>query len=347
MEISPCLLASAFGHASVEPVDGDSSATASQFVPSCVGCRLGSQLAALDAFVAQHSVETPPHLLYRLAADLYQTRIRPAVGDTATEWPHEAMRRHYESCVLDVRLSTVRICRELRAMRQMILDSLHKKAADGEASSTLALYLRVSAQEASQHTMLGRLPPPGALHATTLPVRPPPHARSALSCSSMTHEESSMDDADSAAETTHVRPCDAVTAQQALRDALFELIEPCCPPPSMLAQPKLTELAVGVDTADVIARDRLERLQGFQDARPESGRRCFCHGRRRAKACHISLDQAFLEELMGAKEGLRRHYRESTALRHAILSLLRLRPGPLKVRRGYRAHSVFGFRLRR
>ena len=77
------------------------------------------------------------------------------------------------------------------------------------------------------------------------------------------------------------------------------------------------------------------------------GRRCFCRGRRAGEACHIQLDGAFLEQLLGERGGLRLFFREPSALRAEILSIFRLRAGPIKTRRGYGAHAVFGFRRRK
>ena len=199
--------------------------------------------------------------------------------------------------------------------------------------------------------MLQGLPPPPP-HAT--PAAPPP--RSALPPRSVplstagptrapVEETMADDDAASVAETTRaIGGGDAATAQQALRGLLFETVQPCRPP-STTAQPTLKELTAGASTVDILQRDHHESLQGFQAAKPVAGRRCHCRHRRGA-ACHFTMDRAFLKQLVGESGALRNHFADPTALRNAILSLLHLRPGPIRTRSGYGAQSVFGFSLR-
>lgn len=340
-----CLMLSLFGRLA----DGGTrahqeAARRAAFVPSCVGCRYGAQLAAVDAFVEEHATNAPPRHLYRLAADFYETRVRSTLGGGAPPWSPEAIQAHYEACRFSVRMTLIAECRVLRGVREMLLASLHRAAARGvDATQTHALYIRLSTLESALHARLWSLPPPTP-RSLPAPLAPLQSGGERLA----SFEDGPSDDDASAADTTRaVSTYDAASARQALRDTLFEVIEPCTPP-STSAQPTLHELRAGADAADVMARDRLEQQRGFQEARPAMGRRCFCRGRRGGEAaCHVQLDGAFLEQLLGERGGLRLFFREPSALRAEILSILRLRAGPIKTRRGYGAHAVFGFRRRK
>ena len=228
----------------------------------------------------------------------------------------------------------------------MLLATLRKAAAEGrDAKETLSLYSHCCRHEREQYAMLQGLPPP------------PPHARSAapppwsvpLSAVSVAAPapETTLEDDASAADTARASSgYDAAAALQALRGALAEMVQPCCPAGSALAQPTLREVTSGASPCDVLARDRHETLQGFQAAKPPTGRRCYCH-RRRGDECHITLDRAFLEELVGQDRALRDAFDDPTALRDAILALLGLGPGAIRTRPGYKAQGVFGFCRRR
>ena len=60
----------------------------------------------------------------------------------------------------------------------------------------------------------------------------------------------------------------------------------------------------------------------------------------------MSLSPRFLAQLVGNDAALRHHFGEVTTLRDAILELLDLQPGLIHMRRGCKAQSVFGVRLR-
>ena len=111
------LLAAAFG-CSEGPGNAGRSAEGGAFVPSCIGCRLGPELAELDAFVSLHATNAPPGHLYRLAAHLYATKIAPRIssasGAAAPEFSHEQIQAHYESCAFNLRLTVLSKLRELR-----------------------------------------------------------------------------------------------------------------------------------------------------------------------------------------------------------------------------------------
>jgi hypothetical protein len=309
----------------------------------------------MDAFVENSAISMPPDHLYRMAALLYAETVRPALGDGAPEWPTEAIRSHYEHCRLSERMRLITQCRQLRAIREMLLMSIKRAAARGvESPETQALQNRVSVLETKLLVRLQSRPLPSAPHRSA----PRAVGRAAALASVTGAAEGSLapraveaavvDDASSdasAADTVRaICTYDGATAQQALHDILYEAIEPCVPP-STSAQPTLLELRARAGAPDVMARDRLEQQRGFQEARPPMGRRCFCRGRRAGEACSVQLDGAFLEQLVGERGGLRDFYkRDPTVLRDAILSLLQLHKGPIRTRGGYGANTVFGFR---
>ena len=86
----------------------------------CVGCRLADKIGAVDAFVAFHSSNTTDETLFRLAADLWETRVRPTLGEGAPEWPHDAIRRHYNHCCLDTLRTLQHVLRDLRGIAEML-----------------------------------------------------------------------------------------------------------------------------------------------------------------------------------------------------------------------------------
>lgn len=104
--LPPCLLESVFGSG-----DSPTSAAHSATHIECVGCRLHAHLGPVDSFVEKHADRVPPHHLFRLAADLYEMRVRPSLV-RAPEWKHKAIRRHYESCAFSVRLTIAHKLRE-------------------------------------------------------------------------------------------------------------------------------------------------------------------------------------------------------------------------------------------
>lgn len=345
-ELPPCLLHALFGSTDEGP-------TPTARLPpaiSCVGCRLRSQLAEVDAFVEYHATLVPPKTLFRLAADLYETRVRPALGGAAggvPEWPHEMIEAHYTGCALNVRLSIALKCRHYRAVRELLLKQLHRAAARGEDDpKAFALYKSAALRETSLHAQLWSLPtPPWPLrHATPpLPDRPssvpPIDAASVVETASV--DESSADDAASLA-TTSRAVYDAATVNDSLRDAIFSLVEPCVPTRRHAAQPTLAETLAGADVADVATRDRREQVQRFQEA--AAPRRCFCSPGRRGGACHFRFDRAFYEQLVEAAPAVAFVYKDKEALRAAVQDTLQLQRGPLRTRKHYHSQTVFGYR---
>ena len=231
-----------------------------------------------------------------------------------------------------------------REIRALLLAQLQRAAAQGvEEPQTLALYARVGGREASLHAQLRSLQEPSQ-HAA--PPPPPTPASSAPPAAPFFSVEDDAASVASAAGTEQAiaRAYDARTARDALRGVLFDHIEACAAPRTT-PQPTLRELSMRADAADVMAREQADQRRGFQGPKPVSGRRCYCRGD--GLACHVVLDAPFLDTLVGVDGGLRSYYREPSALRDAILSLLQLPPGPIRKRPRHRAHTVFGFRHRK
>jgi len=305
---------------------------------ACVGCRLGEKLAPVEAFLHTHATNAPPWHLYKLVADFYAHRVRPTLGEAAPEWTADAIRAHYETCAFSLRLTVIGKLLELRGLREMLFESL-RAAEGGEApSQTLSLYAKVCAHESAQHALLMELPPPPSAQ----PLAPPPLPSSARAPPRHSPPPSSMDDAASVASTARADSSDAI-AQEALRGALSELLEPCVPV-ALSAQPTLDEFVHGASTADVVVRDRKQQVQAFQDGRAPSGRRCFC---RAGKApCHVRLSREFLQRLVEDAPVLERAFRSPAALRRAIQTALHLRAGDMPRRWGFKPNTLFGFRER-
>ena len=74
--------------------------------------------SAVDAFVDVHASNTPDQTLLRLAADLYETRLKPTLGHGAPEWGHEARRQHYTTCCYDKRRTLMAMLRDLRGIAE-------------------------------------------------------------------------------------------------------------------------------------------------------------------------------------------------------------------------------------
>ena len=295
-----------------------------------------------------------------------------ASGIEAPEWPSEALEHHYSHCVLSTRLSVERTVRELNGMREMLLATLRRaEAAEGggegggqgggksdnraKMAQTLSTYAKVCKCEAEQRAFLQRLPPPAPWHRAPLPPPyprpaappPPPNPRPAAPppqpSSPLAGVTVAASDAESEASTVRAAGADPKAAEHWLRGALVAWLVPCTPP-TVSAQPKLTEVLQRTDPADVLARDRHRQLQEFQTPRP--ARRCFCT-QRSGQACTVRLDTGGLRELMeDAPAPVRAFYTDAENLRNAVLSILHLPEGPILTRRPYPSSTVFGYRRR-
>ena len=312
---------------------------------ACVGCRLGQQqLSPIEAFVHAHATNVPPWDLYKLAEDLYTHRVRPTLGDEAPEWTADAIQSHYESCAFSVRLTVIGKLRELRGLREMLYKQL-AQTNEAPPGSQLALYTKVCAHESAQRVLLDGMPVPSTaqpLAPPPPPAQPPARPLWPQSRSPSSPRLSSADDAASVASTTRAEPSNAV-AEEALRGALSEWLEPCAPA-AVSAQPTLGEMLKGSRAADVVGREQRAQRQAFQDERPFAGRRCFCRGAN--KPCYVRLSKAFLRQLAEDSPVLERAFPTPSAMRLAILSALKLRVGDIRRRKGFRSHTLFGFRER-
>ena len=101
----------------------------------CVGCLLGpTKLRDVDAFVFESAGTTQPEALWKLAASKYHdcfvaTALREGV--IAPDWSPESMRIHYEHHHMHERFTRLRICRELRAARDLHLRGFHRRDEHG------------------------------------------------------------------------------------------------------------------------------------------------------------------------------------------------------------------------
>ena len=144
---------------------------------------------------------------------------------------------------MNVRLVAPQTCRELRAIRTLLVARLTRvDEATGELEAhepTQALLLRVAQAEAKQHALLRSLPPPPpySYHDQASPQEQP---RAGSSVAPSAAQPSSTTCVRSAPATM-----DAATAQEGLRSVLTDLVEPCTPAGTAASgalQPTLTEV---------------------------------------------------------------------------------------------------------
>lgn len=324
--LPPCLHASIFG--ADLPTPGTHPATRI----ACVGCRLRPHLAAVDAFVEQKCTSVPPGSLYRLAKDLYDVRVRPALassGAGAPEWKHEAVltlrlelwtcptvlpcsldprsspraaqiQEHYERCSLSVRLTIVRKLREYRELRTLLLGQLQRAAEEGvEDPPTLALYAKVAAREVSQHAHLQTLPPP----APPPPPPPPPQHPSRrvappslpAPASSAPHPLAHQDAAadDAASAAGTERAVARAYDEATARDALRgALFQHIEPCPAPLTTAQPTLREVSARTDAAEVLARCSRERLRDFQGPKPASGRRCFCRGDAPECHIVLDAA-------------------------------------------------------
>lgn len=312
---------------------------------ACIGCRLAHtpEIAVVDAFVHGHIAELPPAHLYRLAADL-----APA------PWSHDwaAIQRHYESHCTSPRIVVATKCREYKAMRLLLTESLRHMSEGGDAicdEATLRTYMKVCAKEREQLALLHSMLPSetgrtAAANRDDRPVATPAEAAPIAPIATVETAESSVCDDAASTASTAMAGYDAATARDALRDALFGMVEACVPK-SASAQPTMAETLAGTHAADVASREQREKLRSFQEAAAPC--RCFCRAARRGEACHFRIDRAFCERLAEAAPAISFVYKDRETLRAAIQDTLQLRRAPLHTRKHYKSRAIFGFRERK
>ena len=320
----------------------------------CVGCRLGEHLAEVDAFVFENAMDVPSNALFRLAADVYQTRVKPTLGSTAPEWSWQSIENHYHGCRNDPYLTLVSKCRQLRGIREMMRDTLREdfEKWEGGAVPLLQEYLKACRMEREHINLLDKehkdmLRLLATRRASRQPTSKDDRGTASKPETTPTRDPAAPDmSSDALSEaTSDQRPgthLDAECVKEALNGVLFNHIEPCVSMSHSL-QPTLTDLLTYANTADVIDRSRHRQLLSFQDA--SSSARCFCRSRSGC-ACHVPLDREMCERLAEETPGGRNYFENADMVRDAVLQLLNLPRGPIQKRRSYPPHSIFGFKRR-
>ena len=163
-----------------------------------------------------------------------------------------------------------------------------------------------------------------------------------------------VDAAHSDSIATSQLPLDKSTAQGALRDILFEYVEPCRPSPTArqsAVQPRLDEFARGEAFANIALRERLGQLEHFQtcSVRGLSRKRCFCDSTPNGTPCHFHLSKKFCEMIAQRLPGALMPALPSdhSQFQDAIKQILNLRAGPIKVHKTFGSNVIFGYRLKR
>lgn len=129
---------------------------------SCVGCTLDpARLAPINAFIDSNAASKQSEALWRTAESLYRsTVIMPCRRErsNAPEWTWQEIRTHYLEHVVSSKLCRLQTCRELAAMRRVLVSQMI--VANDENGSqeidkpTLEQYLKVVTTESREHALL-------------------------------------------------------------------------------------------------------------------------------------------------------------------------------------------------
>lgn len=306
----------------------------------CIGCLLPPRaLRAVDAFVQAHAACLPEPELWAQAARVYEERVRQPrlrAGLEVPAWTAEQIDAHYAHGVHPL-LEAVRVCRELRALRQL----LARRLAHGQVAGEARLYRRLVRAESKQATILSALG--AAVRLRNRPRRSAAAARSPRPGRSLSSREQRREEA-SPDRWAANGPMDEGVARQALRDYLSAHLRPCRPLRTCGVQPTLVDVVQGVDPSEVTRRNRAHQLAQFQAAKPPRGRRCYC-AHRFGGACHITIDRAFVAGFADASPRAAAFFTAEDALVGMVLELLQLDPQSVqRQHRGYRRNAIFGWR---
>ncbi len=340
--VSAALLSALFGHS--EDIETELAApTRAPACPrvTCPGCRGGPLAARVTAFVENHCEWLSPDAIWRLAQEAADN-----------EWRGEDIRSHYEGHALNVRLVATQTCRELRAIRTLLVARLtHVDDATGEREAhppTQALLLRVAQAEAKQHALLRSLPPPPP-YSYHDQASPREQSRAGRGVAPSAAQPSSTSE-QPRSEQAGVRPApptihmDSAAAQEGLRSVLADLVEPCTPADkaaSGVLQPTLAEVVGGTGRSDVEARRRSEAVSGFQAARRRQ--RCFCVREGAGGACHFLLRE-LKAALLDCAPNVHAAFTRGDELARGVQRALGLPDAPLQKRWPYPRDAIFGWR---
>ena len=308
---------------------------------TCPGCRGGPLAARVTAFVENHCEWLSPDAIWRLAQEAADN-----------QWQREDIRSHFEGHALNVRLVATQTCRELRAIRTLLVARLTRvDDATGEREAhepTQGLLLRVAKAEAKQHALLRSLPPPPpySYHDQASPQEQPRAGRSVAPSAAQPSSTSERHRSEQAGVRSAPPTMDAAAAQEGLRSVLADLVEPCTPAGTAASgalQPTLAEVVAGAGRSDVEARRRSEAVSGFQAAKRRQ--RCFCGRAGAGEACHFLLRE-LKAALLDRAPSVHAAFTRGDALARGVQRALGLPDAPLHRRWPYPRGAVFGWRWR-
>ena len=332
----------------------------------CIWCirevREPEKMAALKQFVEEQVVQVPDALnLYILAAD--RAAVLGLVRDESeSSWAHletqQAIENHYTHCQTNACLTTNQIARELRGIRNYLNKQLEKQLPSEQGplgnSRLCGQYQTVCNLETKFQArvleMIARVKEnTNRVGLSSLVKSEAPQKDPGSKCEQVDAAHTCSDSI-----ATSQLPLDKSTAQGALRDILFEYVEPCRPSPTArqsAVQPRLDEFARGEAFANIALRERLGQLEHFQtcSVRGLSRKRCFCDSTPNGTPCHFHLSKKFCEMIaQRLPEALMTALPSNhSQFQDGIKQILNLRAGPIKIHTKFGSNVIFGYRLKR
>jgi len=128
----------------------------------CVGCALDpSRLAKVDQFVFGNAAHKQSDALWRLAEGVYEaTVVKPCRRErsVAPNWTWQDIRSHYLEHVVNDKLARLQTCRELGAMRRILISQMvavnDETGAQELDKGILEQYMKVVTTESREHSLL-------------------------------------------------------------------------------------------------------------------------------------------------------------------------------------------------
>lgn len=128
----------------------------------CVGCALDpARLRAVDTFVSDNLQTKDDDALWRIAASVYKRTVVDVCRlerASAPAWHWADVRKHYLEHVVSTKMSRVQMCRELRAIRNVLVSQMvttNDETGTSEIDKNVFdMYLKATAAESREHSAL-------------------------------------------------------------------------------------------------------------------------------------------------------------------------------------------------
>ena len=316
----------------------------------CVGCLLPAPaVAELDAFVEAHAMRMCERELWLRTAHLYEQCVRHndgCGGCGAARWSAAGVSEHYSSHAYHPHLEAVRLCRQLRGLRELAAAQF-QRVGDAKARR---IFERLATTERRSIARIPKLRTPRRIDAC---VNKPVDGHVERGSSNAAYEDGDIKapDDDKPTRLAHLPPPTTMepgAARDGLRAFLASHLVPCTPRRVVSAQPTLVEVLRGDGAGSILAASHRRRLNEFNGAKPPGRRRCHCR-HRAGGACHFVLNGAFVKALAETSPCVARSFATKEELIRAVGELLQLELAPAALaqgRHGYRKGAVFGWRWR-